>query len=292
MVDTGVGVLGRGGRDRSRSQWLQGSAGRPHLPSTSAPPPQHISPSPHTLPWQLSGGRQCSLKTHFAAWRAEARWLRLSSAGRREPLKGFEQENGVFRSRLQRLHQKEGAEGPRGCEKWQSLGAGAGGVRRGRGGYQDHCSGGWPSKLGPPAAHGAASAPGPRAGDSPAWEGLQGRVETPHWCVPETTSQRLPSCRCCQGSHCGNAQTGCGREVGAVGAEGRCGDTRLCAARRAQVRPAGWSWRAEAKELRLRCERWAPASSPLGPPTSSAGESLKDPFHRRENRFRVKPQRG
>lgn len=76
------------------------------------PPAQHIMPLPtHTFPWQPCGDRQCSLKTHFAVQRTEAQWLCLSSTSKREPLKGLEPENGVFRSRLQRLHQ-ECAEGP------------------------------------------------------------------------------------------------------------------------------------------------------------------------------------
>lgn len=38
----------------------------------------------------------------------------------------------------------------------------------------------------------------PRAADSPTWEGLQGRGETPQWHVPETVCQHLPSCPGCQ----------------------------------------------------------------------------------------------
>lgn len=45
-------------------------------------------------------------------------------------------------------------------------------------------------------------------------EGLQGRVETPNWRVPETTSQQLPFRPGCQprGSLGGSSQTGCSQD--------------------------------------------------------------------------------
>lgn len=155
---------------------------------------------------------------------------------------------------------------PEGSEKWQSPGAGAGGGPGG--GRMDTrivVAGGWPSKLGSPAAHGAASAPGPRAADSPAWEGTPGLGRNPTLARPRNHKSAAPLPLKLPGKPLWERPDGAWqREMEAGGRRGRCGGV----ARRAQVEElAGY-------------ESWAPAAPHHRAPTSSAGESLKDPFHR------------
>lgn len=65
----------------------------------------------HTFPEKSCGGRRCSLETPFGAKRTKAQQLCLSSTGRREPREAPEQGSGTFRSRFQKLHQREGCRG-------------------------------------------------------------------------------------------------------------------------------------------------------------------------------------
>lgn len=245
LTGSALGLCTSPSPGEAREAGFRALLGAPTCPAHHAPPHSH-------LPRQPCGDRQCSLKTHFAVQRTEAQWLCLSSTSKREPLKGLEPENGVFRSRLQRLHQ-ERAEAPGSGEKWQSLGARAGGGPARAGRVPGLLR---PGKLGSPAARGAASAPGPRAVDSLAWE-----AETPHGHVPETTSR--------QGSRSRNTQTGCGRRwrlrgqrVGVGTWPGGTGGGT-----------AGLSWRGQ----RGRRPGLATSCAPYRP---GAGESLKDPFHR------------